>query len=503
MAGPLMRQEFEVRGKRIRIIFLWNEYQHSTYNKDFWELADYQKKKLDVTTDLKFHNVKDLAAMPYPHFMELVERTMTLVIKKTLTDYPQAIVSQRGIFEVQIKIVRNENFEWYTNHEDSLAELNKVFIELNGLWLINNLAIPYQYKDKRVNFNLLYKFFVHEITHYIEKMKMKFRDEDYAREKHAGIIERNNNHALFYLYLAFENLRVEGFAEFREKSNMTSVQINMGWIRSFRPNLLEMIKHAEEEKAEEFFEAHFGAAAYAGNAYYCGRVMCYTIGLAILRRMPGEVRHIEKGNREYFLKKDRTKGFSILLGNKAFPITEIEKAMNSSTIFYATPLPEDIFKMAYNLISTTRYRQFIRLYEKACDDLGISEKNRVVTYAFFDRVKKEATNWHEKRRAARIKEKGFAATGSEEEEDIDEEPAPRNVAGSHAGEKAVNMERAVHNGREHHAEPEKPQAHETHEPHEIKEPATVSQSDSMTGLVVAGVVIAAIVAALIFFNSIQ
>ncbi len=551
-----MATEFEVEGKKIRVEFEWDKYPKSTYRKDFEELFLYRLGKAGTERDLKVHKTEAISFMPLDQFMQLVERTMTIVVREVIKDYPQAREPKDGTLRIVITMVRNQDFEWYTFHDDDLSKLNEMFVQFNGLWMINNIAVPYQINNsKKIDYKLLYKFFAHALTYYLDIIAKKYRSEHKSREKHERIVELNENHSIYYLYLTFENLRVEGFAEFREKFQSISVPFYIEPIRNFRSRIQALIKITDEEGAEAFYEENFGAAAYAKNTYYLGRIMCYTIGLAIFKKFTGETRKLENGNREYFLKKDRikgdkSKGYSVFVPTGTvkitFPILDLNNAMNLAPIVYASQLPPDVLEATYNQINGLKYRQFIREYEKACNELGISDNNRIVTYAFFDQMKKEATNWYEKRREAQLAAKGHAVTRSNQPRDIDEEPAPRIVSGSHSPEPQVDIERQIHENRghsrtaDHHMERAHSNAHassqpshteqqhnssdhETHsdpgenhqtrhqEAHPAEQQANAateknaktahSGSDGMAGILMVLAIIAAAIAAFLIFNS--
>ncbi len=399
LGHDVLKEGFVISGKKIVVLFIWDEYSSRVYNNDFKEIVAYQTQKAKRGTkaenaiDLKFYrHIKEFEKINYNVFKELVEKFMLRIVYEVLKDNPAIVTADADVFEIQIKIVRVKDRAWYGSYEEDISDTNHVYMQYSGLWLLNTIVVPWGLSDRqKIDYKVLYKFMTHELVHHIEIIKKKYWVEDYAKQKYRTVARRNANYSVFYLYLVFENLRVEGIAEFRDKSGMPRVEFKTENIRSFRIRIEQLIKMRRARDAEAFYEQNFGAGAY-GSLYYVGRLMVFTTGLAVLK------------------KEGKAKMATIILPNKTtLPITGIEQAMNSS-YFDVTQLPPDIFNQTFNMVGERRYREFVDLYEWACNELRISERNRIVTRAFFDRMKKEATNWYEKNRLKDVKKRGYIPT---------------------------------------------------------------------------------------------
>ena len=132
--------------------------------------------------------------------------------------------------------------------------------------------------------------------------------------------------------------------------------------------------------------------------YYVGRLAAQTIALAVAK-MDGF------GNQIYLILPD----------NQRASLDQINHAMTAVGRFYITQLPPAVFNKAVAMMSPIRYREFIRMYEWACNTLGISEENRIVTWAWFDDIKKRATNWYETNRLKEVQAKDYVPTQDFEE----------------------------------------------------------------------------------------
>jgi len=174
-----------------------------------------------------------------------------------------------------------------------------------------------------------------------------------------------------------QGLLNEGIADFITIANRPKIDIHMDRIYKFKKDLDALTTMVGKNKIETFWVYNLSYGIFAGGAYYCGKIMCFTIELAFAKKI-----------RRFPL---------IYVGNNTYPLDMIDKIMSNEKVFYIGNPDHTVFKMAYEELTKNRYnyRKFIALYEWACRELGIRKRNMVMWYGFFDDLKKKATKFYE------------------------------------------------------------------------------------------------------------
>ena len=352
----------------------------------------------------------------YFKFYQIAEKFLTEAIGRVLHRNPQFITS--GKFCIQIKIERAPNFSWYTIFHDEIATSKDSFFTFSASWLLNSICLPFFYADQsspKVLENAmktLEKFFQDKFTNQYDIINKRFTRENLLKKKFAPHMEKTDNYSLFYLHLAFENLRVKGLGAFKamelfQSKEFTlknkaqeiklkySMEINKEWLVDYQKNVRALAGlRASEAKTEKFYEDNLDTGttkAYLTGIEYVGKVMCYTIALYEAMQKNEAEKIFVVGKHHYFTGKNIGKAL----------------ASHEDTILYCQKLPEHIFNEAFALISRTHFQDFIRLYEMACDSLKIEEKHRAVTWKFYEEVAQEAKQIWEKEFAKKVKSEGF------------------------------------------------------------------------------------------------
>jgi len=170
----------------------------------------------------------------------------------------------------------------------------------------------------------------------------------------------------------------EGIADFATIANRPRMDIRMDAILQFREDLSTLVTIVGKRKAEDFYEKNLSHGILTKGSYYCGKIMCFAIELAIAKK--------------------RGKPLLAYVGKEEYPLEDIDRFMGKYRSFEIENPPLEVFKEAYQMIALTRnkYRNFLRLYESACEELGITEKNMVISYATYNDIKKKATKFYEK-----------------------------------------------------------------------------------------------------------
>jgi hypothetical protein len=87
-------------------------------------------------------------------------------------------------------------------------------------------------------------------------------------------------------------------------------------------------------------------------------------------------------------------------------LIELDKALREQGKAKVGALPSDIVREATRTIEPLNHLTFVKAYERACDDLGISNEYRVMTGQRFIDLKMKALDIAEKHKKIR-KGKGF------------------------------------------------------------------------------------------------
>ncbi|MBI2141916.1 hypothetical protein HYU15_00310 [Candidatus Woesearchaeota archaeon] len=391
----LLKDGFQIGGKTITVVFVFQRYWRKYLQDDYEWLKQYHRRQLKLENpqsdiDLKFyHAISRFPEISYDYFKDAVRKFCLQIIHKVLSDNPSIITTTTDYFEVQLKVVMvKERQEYYMAYDESLSDTEHALVELNGLWLLNTIVLPWM-AFQRIDYKPAYKLFEHEMGHHFDWIERKYRAEDYAMKRINPLMRRIGNYSLFYLYLAFESLRVEGFQEFNTKKDMQSIDVDMSLARAFRRLVEELSRKRKIHEASEFYDKNLGSASHQG-IYYVGRLACQTIALAIAKQQ-GVADKI-----------------SIMLPNGSTEeLSNLNSVMSRHQKFRISKIPDHIFQQAAQAMQA-QYRQFIRIYEGACNELGISARNRIVTYAWFDDLKKRATKYYTEDRLKRMAAKGFA-----------------------------------------------------------------------------------------------
>ncbi|MFH0868089.1 MAG: hypothetical protein V1831_02145 [Candidatus Woesearchaeota archaeon] len=381
--------DFVIHGKKVKIVYNFDEYSERKYKNDFEELVTYQTKKEIIdkeknprALDLKFLNIKGFKYIPYDYFQKTVINFLTRVICQILNEFPNIITSKE--FEIQIKIARVKQREYYGAYDPDVSDVEHAYTEFSGLWLLNTLVMPWVH-FKRIDYPILYNFLVHELHHHVDYINKAFIYEEKLEDKWKLKAKQISNYSLVFLLSTLLELRVEGFAEFAKKRNFPKFDIHTDMIYEFRKNLAKLITIRKKREAEDFFNKKLSTESYL--TYYCGRLMCYFIAL--------------------FLTKRTINKPVIGVNNKTFPLEELDKIMSKHKYFLIQGVPTDIFVKTCELVSTMGPIEFLNMYNNACDNLGISYRNRVLWWVLFVKLKKATTYIHEKERIKKLIKKGY------------------------------------------------------------------------------------------------
>ena len=413
-----VEKHFVVAGKTVIVVYDFSFYSEKEYKLDFRDFVGYHTKKEQFAEkdegDWKFLKLKEYKFIPFADFIKIVSELLAKVLAQILKEDPSIMVSDENQFKIYFIFIRVLNRDWYFEENPRKEIKDSRILELldaieadsiehheylsAGVFFIQAVAAPWYY-FKRFNYTYVYRYLRHELEHHKQKMAEFYKFEDEVVKRLRIKVKKAPNYRITYLFLTFHGLFNEGIADFVTITNRAKVDIHMDWIYKFRIDLDALTTMTGKNKVHKFWVDNLAYGVFAGGAYYCGKIMCFTIALAFAKRINKEpLIYLENG--------------------EEYPLDAIDKIMGKHKVFFIGNVDNIVFKRAYEEIKKYNYdyRKFILLYDWACKELSIRKRNRVMWCGFFDDLKKKATKFYEryseKRRAELYKRiKGIRRVG--------------------------------------------------------------------------------------------
>ena len=396
--GSTIEKSFTLNDRRVTVIYDLTFYSEKDYRLDFRDFLNYQTKKEKVSEpdeiDWKFLNIKNLNFISFADFLKIVSDLFSRVVFQVIKDNPTIMVSDQNEFKVKIILMRVPGRAWYMEedpkkelksekHAQFLQELESEEVEhadylTAGILLIQTVVAPWFYK-RRINSTYIYRLLAHELEHHKHFMVDFYKFEDEVSKRLKIKVQKVPNYRITYVFLTVHQLMNEGIADFVTITNRPKIDIHMEWIYKFRRDLDALTTMIGKNKIHKFWVENLAYGVFAGGAYYCGKIMCFTIALA-------------------FAKKMNKQPLIYLENNEEYPLEAINEIMRKHDTFHVGNINNVVFKRAYQEITKYKYnyKKFIALYEWACKELGIRKRNMVIWYGFFDDLKKKATKFYER-----------------------------------------------------------------------------------------------------------
>ncbi|MFH1770736.1 MAG: hypothetical protein ABH828_04210 [archaeon] len=391
---------FHINGKNVKIIFNYNNYSKRKYRNDFKDFLDYHTKREEKDPeqvrqfDLKRIFYKEFQTIPYKglaaylserysyeFFMKTANYFFIKILEKVLNDYPKIITSEE--FEIQVQVIRIVRREYYGAYDPEPSDKDHAYIEFNAVWVLNNIVMPWALY-KKINYQLIYKFLVHELYHHVDNIAEAFIYEDKLEDKLKLKSKKISNYGVLFLFSVLFELRAEGFAEFASR-NSNRFEINKNKILEFKKNLWILVTKRKKADAEYFFNKKLSTESYA--TYYSGNLMCFIIAL--------------------FFCKNVTNQPKIIFDGKEFPIIDLNRLIDTKKTVSIMGMPREIYQKTLSYVNSIGPAEFLNMYNHACDHLEISYDNRVLWWKEFIKLKKKTTEIYEADRLKKVIKKGY------------------------------------------------------------------------------------------------
>lgn len=252
----------------------------------------------------------------------------------------------------------------YSNSTDNVIEM-----EFSGSAMTGRIYFLWLYAHK-VDASFLERTLTHELEHHLEHRKGMYLKEEETLKNIADFMQLNPGAWKGNLPVLFEvwcNLYAEGIATFVENRKANQVEIDFKQIQKLKQLLSKISLLVKKSEAERLVEKEFRATAESGE-YYLGRLMCYFIGLSILKQKKTEVLVLSQGKLN-------------------LPFAELGLFLEKHSSVKLESLDEATFKEAYAKLSQIKHhREFITLYTKACQELGLKDSLRIVDTKFYHKL---------------------------------------------------------------------------------------------------------------------
>lgn len=393
-----IKKLFTINRKNVTVIYDLTFYSEKDYKKDFKYFLNYQTRKVKFSVpddaEWKFYKLKKYPYISYENFLKIISELVSKIVYQVLRVNPTIMVSDQNEFKVRFILFRVPDKAWMMEEdpkkelkgEKALQFLEELEAEETehadyvtaGSFLIQAIAAPWIYK-KRIDYTYYYRYLAHELEHHKQTMANFYKFEDEVTKRLKIKVQKVPNYRITYVFLTMHQLLNEGIADFAMIANRPKMDIHMDWIYKFRKDLDSLTTMVGKNKVHKFWVENLAYDTMMGGAYYCGKIMCFTIELAFAKRM----------NKQPLI---------YLQNGEEFPLDAIDNVMSKQKVFYVGSPEYVIFKRAYDEITKYKYdyRKFMALYEWACKELDIRKRNMIMWYGFFDDLKKKATKFYEK-----------------------------------------------------------------------------------------------------------
>jgi hypothetical protein len=374
----------DIYGSKISLKFLLDKYSEKKYRLDCREFVKYQLKKLnEEKPELSFYRRFEKTEIPYSEFLELATGFLSKVVFSVLKENRDLITSEK--LEIKIRILRVAKLAWYGACYEG-SNPGSIFMEFSALWLLQTIVYPWKH-SKKIDYQIIYKFLVHELQHHRDAVAKLFRFERRYKKRIGKIIGEDSGYPLEFIYAVLFELRYEGLADFAARAGSPKFEIHNDWIIRFKKNLKKLAAIKNMNKASDFFDEKLSTGTPTGS-YYCGMVMCLIINAALAK----------KAGKPPFLQKRN--GASEHINN-------IDSLMKKEKSFYILNSGTEFFEKARSEIEKTKFDTFLKLYNDSCDELGISQKSRIMWWQLFRDIRKKAVETYRKGELSEIKKRGY------------------------------------------------------------------------------------------------
>lgn len=397
MSKIYQKEQHIIDNKKVEISYIFdeNEYSEKDFKGDFEQFIKW-RKGLFNPEDFVVHQpplinipqekVINAKVPEFDYFKRISYAILSKIVVYCLQNMPNVITSNPFIVEVKIGRAMWEGVQNSLIIYEEISNLEHMYLGVHGQSLTLEIVVPYFLVGK-VSTQFHVRSLYHEFQHQVQIMRTKREWAIYNRIKNWAEKELRLTPAVLKLYYCLFELMKEAEAQLVETRNLEKRVHKMEWTHTFKKNLMKMVKIENPKVLDDFYN---NVIDEDKQLYFNGLLMCVTIAFALAKR--------ENKAHQILLYK---------LNRDPFPLKEWDEIMSKEKQFIISKIPDEYINKSLKLTESSLYRDFIRKYEWACDELSISKKNRVVTWQFFNVLKKTALKYYEKEHRKKAKKEGF------------------------------------------------------------------------------------------------
>ncbi|MBU0980475.1 MAG: hypothetical protein KJ709_06725, partial [Nanoarchaeota archaeon] len=291
--------------------------------------------------------------------------------------------------------------------DETTSTDEKIDLMIMGPLLYGRSFAPWFYSRKTDSAYII-RSLAHELQHRKEHNKGYFRREMALRERIRSKVEAGLwLESVDKIYQIFSNLYCEGIAIFVENWNAKLVNFNLEDISRAQGTLRLMSKLDSRRKAEQMYNRKLSPHIDEGE-FYLGYMMCYLIGLSRWKKKGAKPfrKTGDKGLMEAHFKNPH-KYRTVNEGGeeRQEPLfeeiswNEFRGYLQRMRKVYMQQLSPQVLRETYDeLKDIDHHRQFIRRFEKACDDLGFSGELRFFDRDYYREIARATTRYKERKK---------------------------------------------------------------------------------------------------------
>lgn len=295
----------------------------------------------------------------YPEFQKFASGILSRKLFDLIKNILPGIIAGQPKVTITLHLLNKYVEGYLASHVYEHSSAEQIKLEISGSALVGRIYFPWLY-TKRVDPTFLERTLVHELEHHLEHRKGLYQREEETLSKIKDFMKLNPESwkiGFPELVELFCNLYTEGLATFVESRRSNYVAFELPKIRGIC-GCLEKISQAKEQKeVKDLLEKEL-RANYESGEYYLGHLMCYFIGLNILRKKRKDFPFVQIHSQ----------------GKLGLPFVELNKFLQRYPMVKLEQLDKETFQETYEVLSKlTHYQQFFQLYAEACRELKLSE----------------------------------------------------------------------------------------------------------------------------------
>jgi len=388
------------------IIFIFSHYSENKFKEDLAELRAYHDKKMmpDKKTselnseekeelkkqlDFKFYSTEKFDKINYKVFKATLVDLFSKMFFYMIEQNKNLITSTEFNFQMLIKRIPGGEYYIGYGEEVKVSDAENACFEISGFWLIQNVVLPHVNGEN--SFSIIQRYLMHELTHHYDYVNKYDSFNRTYEQKIKRLYLKHSAYFLNCLYTSLFNLREEGLADFYARKNSSRSDMDMSGIREYNANLVKLSLLTRRKDSEEFYDKNISSGNLTPSSeYVAGRNMCVTIAMALSKKMNKQFNIIINGDK---ISSSNIKRFD-----------DIFKRYDKT---YISDIEPEVIDAAIAKIRPLSHYYFIQEYENACKELGIDEKEMIMTRRRFYNIIASSVERIRKEKTARLQSAGF------------------------------------------------------------------------------------------------